>query len=175
MVRTTHLLVAILTFPSALAWAVAPPADNCERICEGNNYNYDGSAQITSYMATGGSGPKDATGGKNESPSGVKPLDACLEKFMKGEAKMVLVAVPQEGEFKPIFGKCVRIKALDEKAGKCVPVFAGDHYGTGSNGKEKMDVSHCDGGAAQQGHGDSTFSAQTNGERGGPGAVIPRQ
>lgn len=166
-------LLLLLATP-ALA---GPPADNCASVCQGQ-FNYDTTAKITSYMANGtaaegASGPKDAVGGKNESPSGVKPLDACLEKFMKGEAQMVLVAVPQEGDFAKFFNKCVRIKSLDDKAGKCVPVFAGDRYGKGSNGQAKMDVSHCDGGAAQQGHGDSVpITAQVDGQRGSQ--AIPR-
>lgn len=74
-------------------------------------------------------------GGKNESPSGYKPLDWTLEK----RREIVLTAVPQEGGTSGLFGKCFKI--LSDGIDPNQVFFAGDRYGTGSNNQNKIDIS----------------------------------
>ncbi len=102
--------------------------------------------QVTHYSATprGGRPCKyecsrgRCVGGKDESPSGVRPLSATIENpgTIKGR-KAVLTAVPQRGGSGGTFGCFFALP--DAYPG--VLFFAGDVYGTGSNGKNKADVS----------------------------------
>lgn len=102
--------------------------------------------QVTHYSATprGGRPCKyecsrgKCVGGKDESPSGVRPLSATIENpgTIKGR-KAVLTAVPQRGGSGGTFGCFFALP--DAYPG--VLFFAGDVYGTGSNGKNKTDVS----------------------------------
>lgn len=102
--------------------------------------------QVTHYSATprGGRpckyecGKNGCVGGRDESPSGVRPLSATIEQpgSIKGR-QAVLTAVPQKGGSGGIFGCFFALP--DAYPG--VLFFAGDVYGTGSNGKLKTDVS----------------------------------
>lgn len=103
--------------------------------------------QVTHYSATprGGRPCKyecdrrgRCVGGKDESPSGVRPLSATIEKpgTIKGR-NAVLTAVPQKGGSGGIFGCFFALP--DAYPGTLF--FAGDVYGRGSNGKLKTDVS----------------------------------
>lgn len=102
--------------------------------------------QVTHYSATPRGGRPcryecsrgKCVGGKDESPSGVRPLSATIENpgTIKGR-KAVLTAVPQRGGSGGTFGCFFALP--DAYPG--VLFFAGDVYGTGSNGKNKTDVS----------------------------------
>lgn len=99
-------------------------------------------ATITHYSATPRGGSvcrfEGGVGGKDESPSGIRPLSATITKpgMIKGKLA-TLTAVPQSGGNSGTYGCFFALP--DAYPGKLF--YAGDRYGTGSNGKVKVDIS----------------------------------
>lgn len=81
-------------------------------------------------------GPVETMGGKDESPSGLKPREHTID----GSAEVVLAALPQEGGTSDLYGKCFTISHPDVDEKKIF--YGGDRYGKGSNGQSKIDISH---------------------------------
>lgn len=137
----TILLTILLTMLTASAHAGDVPAASDLTVA----YTIP-KVQVTHYSATprGGRpckyecGKNGCVGGKDESPSGVRPLSATIEKpgTIKGR-NAVLTAVPQKGGSGGTFGCFFALP--DAYPGTLF--FAGDVYGRGSNGKLKTDVS----------------------------------
>jgi hypothetical protein len=83
-------------------------------------------------------------------PGHRKPMDACkyfLEDYLTGKTNAVMAAVPQKRGSSFMFGGVYRGVALENSINRyyhqqvpCLRVAVGDHYGTGSNNKYKMDI-----------------------------------
>lgn len=97
---------------------------------------------VTHYSATPRGGRQcrleGGAGGRDESNSGLRPSQYRLDhpKLYKGRPT-VLAAVPQRGGTAGVFGCFFALP--DAHPG--VLFYAGDRYGSGSNGKRKTDVS----------------------------------
>lgn len=111
--------------------------------------------KITGYIPEHGG----INGKKGQSATpGVAADSLTYEKFMLGDADKVMVAIPQRGtvtyqyrgrtkQKSKHFRSIVRVPEVEQRSGKgkCIPFFAGDHYGEGSNkfGEfGKMDIVH---------------------------------
>jgi hypothetical protein len=96
--------------------------------------------RITGYIpALGGTNGRPGT-----SASGVAGTNYSFQKYMKGKANVVMVAVPRPTR-RDYFKTLVRVPALEKHVGKCVIFFVGDTYGESSNDFGvfgKMDVLH---------------------------------
>ena len=94
--------------------------------------------KVTSYAAACSN---DKVGGKAESSAGGDPRKFTLEKWKKGEAPYVMAAAPQSGGTASLYRCLINMKVpgID----KPVPVRVLDHYGTGSNGASKLDISRA--------------------------------
>lgn len=88
----------------------------------------------------------DSAGGPNGSPSTLPPRSYTVD----GSSPVAMVAVPQMGGTKSLVGCFLK---LDVSGVRGIPssirrqmeskiFFAGDHYGRGSNGMKKMDISY---------------------------------
>lgn len=131
--------------------------------------------KITAYSANC---KHDPWGGKNESPSGLKPRSHTVDG--KAENGVVLAAVPQKkGETASYRGCFFTIPSLFP--GK--KFFAGDFYSSKSDGLKKVDISHeCNPGInAKTKFADVLFNSDNcdlhqfkRGKRGGAGQTVKR-
>ena len=129
---------------------------------EGLAKSEPGSFKLTAYSA---SCRYDSHGGRNTSPSGLKPRSYTVD----GRSSVVMAAVTQRGGSKSLEGCFFRIKlapsksklsarerkkieGLREKIEKKV-FFGGDKYGSGSNYQQKIDLSY----ECSRGLGNLTF------------------
>ncbi|MCO5143927.1 MAG: hypothetical protein M9962_12625 [Oligoflexia bacterium] len=89
-----------------------------------------------------------AKGGTNGSCSGGKAYgNACsntFDKFLEGSSPFVLAAVARSntGGSDDMYGGVYRATTIEQKTGikGCIVIGVGDVYGSGSNGKSKMDI-----------------------------------
>lgn len=98
--------------------------------------------KLTAYSANC---PHDSYGGPNGSPSKLKPRSHTVD----GPSPVVLVAVPQMGGTKSLVGCFLEMdfsrSTVPPKMRKMFEskmYFAGDHYGRGSDGMAKADISY---------------------------------
>ena len=99
----------------------------------------DRKTQITGYSAGNG-----GIQGPDVSPSRVKPRSATFEKFLNGQSKFVMVAIPQD-QRKKFYKQILRVPAIEDQYHRCIPFFAGDFYDSDSDGNGKLgkiDISH---------------------------------
>lgn len=129
------------------AFLLALPAAQAKRVMDDESTSSRPGFDFTGVKATAYSAAcrYDRHGGPNASPSTLKPRSYTLESG----SPIVMVAVPQSRGTKSLVGCFLELDLSQSTVPKSMrplfqnkKFFAGDHYGTGSNGMKKIDISY---------------------------------